>query len=805
MPSRVTPFGSEDTASNIWIDGNAVTPNSCQNFYRSAMIEGYFYRECESGLTGSGVYYQVPAGKFISQVSQEAADAAAQAYFDEQGQALANVVGDCEYGHFYEVFTSIQAAVNWDWIADKADATVFPWSTFMSGNAGTMPLAVVEKFSGITGGFLSGFQPWQFDIHSEHGLLHLNFDITHPERDDLLVAWYIDRGEYTPNLFAQQTLHGFLIADHGSIEIHGMDPEAEDFDPEYVPFELGGMLGIIETTESIDDTFTAGHFNGYIISYSDAIYVRKWSTLLGEYEIIETIPFEMKNKTVYFGYGIRYDQGQWAAEIYLNGAWQASIFDDTITAFTGVRYQRGVLSLDYWFGDYIIASMSPFTNRVPGELIVKHYNATEIENSTSELFNGDANIFIPVEPNVEGATLLETLSNATTKFVAREQESYVAGSYTTVDTPFFFQTPGVALTMKFDLTGVGELGDRLYGCFPFISWRILETEVATFPYGMNREYKEYDSQDNAWDLYRIPEEVWPFTITDPLNPDDFNPIYDDLYFDTGYKNAPFAFCYPDRFETVEAIYDVSPWITSPFIPFQFDGLLYTKQVISDTYVQWRLYPQQPGWGVTYTLEIAQVKMFSGVLGIRTEETLEAPVWPIIECEEVPDCSPENRMLIAYGIWEEGLGGEPDHYKIVAPADCDTLYSKYIIYNQTTWNWTIGINDILADGVRRLVFEFGSIVNFGDLVFDPNQISGVLTQHSSLLLKVWRDDWKLMVWSGVISFVDGEIIVPPPPNNDGLPTTTTIHYQSDVPPLVDDPIIANIDGATFRFEFYPTET
>lgn len=805
MPSRVTPFGSEDTASNIWIDGNAITPSGCLNFYRSAMIEGYFYKECPSGQSGTGVYFQVPEGKFLSQVSQEAADAAAQAYFTEQGQLLANDIGACEFGQFYEVFTSIQAAVNWDWIADKDDPTVFPYTPSFVSNDGRLPLSVIEKFSGLTGAALNGFQPFQFDIHSVHGLMHFNFALTHPERDDLLVAWYMDRGDFTANLFAAQTLHGFLIADHGSIEIHGMDPESEDYDPEYVPFELGGMLGIIETTDSINDVFTDGHFNGYIISYSDAIYVRKWNTLTSEYDIIETIPFEMKNKTVYFGYGIRYDQGEWAAEIYLNGAWQASIFDDKITAFTGVRYQRGVLSVDYWFGDYIIGSMSPFTNRVPGKLTIKHYNATEITNQTTELFNGNHNIYIPAVPNVPEASILATLSNDTTRFLANEQTSYVAGSFLTENTPFFFQTAFIGLTMKFDLTSHGELGDRLYGCFPFITWRLLETSVASFPNGMNREYKEYDSNDNNWSLYRIPEESWPFTVTDPLVPNNYNPIYQTLYEDTGRKQAPFAYCYPDRFENQAEIYQVSPWISSVFVPFQFTGLLYTKQEIADTYVQWWLYPQLPNYNTTYTLEVAQVKIFSGVNGIRTEELLEAPVWPTIACPEIPECSAENRMLIAYGIWEEGLGGEPDHYKIVAPADCDTLYNKYPLYNQTTWNWTIGINDILADGARRLVFEFGSLYNFGDLVFDPNQISGVLTQHVSLFLKVWRDDWKMMVWSGVITFVDGEIVVPPPPNNDGLPTSTTIHYHSDVQIMDDNPIIANIDGATFRFEFYPHES
>lgn len=55
--------------------------------------------DCEGGMVGTTVEYVVEAGKYNSEESQEAADALAQADFDENAQAYANKNGHCVYAN----------------------------------------------------------------------------------------------------------------------------------------------------------------------------------------------------------------------------------------------------------------------------------------------------------------------------------------------------------------------------------------------------------------------------------------------------------------------------------------------------------------------------------------------------------------------------------------------------------------------------------------------------------------------------------------------------------------------------------
>lgn len=57
--------------------------------------ELFFKNDCPEGFFGSPVFYTVPAGKYSSMVSQEAADAEAQFELDQLGQNHANTNGTC--------------------------------------------------------------------------------------------------------------------------------------------------------------------------------------------------------------------------------------------------------------------------------------------------------------------------------------------------------------------------------------------------------------------------------------------------------------------------------------------------------------------------------------------------------------------------------------------------------------------------------------------------------------------------------------------------------------------------------------
>jgi hypothetical protein len=58
--------------------------------------------DCGSGKSGTTVTYTVPAGKYTSEVSQEDADALAQADLDKNAQSYANLHGTCELKAAYE-------------------------------------------------------------------------------------------------------------------------------------------------------------------------------------------------------------------------------------------------------------------------------------------------------------------------------------------------------------------------------------------------------------------------------------------------------------------------------------------------------------------------------------------------------------------------------------------------------------------------------------------------------------------------------------------------------------------------------
>jgi hypothetical protein len=87
-------------------DGNAIkkneyvytTPSGLTGptlYYNTAVSQSYQCQNCDPGLTGSNVTYIVPAGQYVSTVSQSVVDAQAAADLATNGQLYANMNGSC--------------------------------------------------------------------------------------------------------------------------------------------------------------------------------------------------------------------------------------------------------------------------------------------------------------------------------------------------------------------------------------------------------------------------------------------------------------------------------------------------------------------------------------------------------------------------------------------------------------------------------------------------------------------------------------------------------------------------------------
>ena len=81
---------------DIWIANYVEQNGGCQSgpVYWNTEISAYFTKQCASGV-GSSHYYTIAGSTYSSTVSQQAAQALAQAALDQQGQANANNIGSC--------------------------------------------------------------------------------------------------------------------------------------------------------------------------------------------------------------------------------------------------------------------------------------------------------------------------------------------------------------------------------------------------------------------------------------------------------------------------------------------------------------------------------------------------------------------------------------------------------------------------------------------------------------------------------------------------------------------------------------
>lgn len=786
MPTPSAPWLNDGQITTVWAEGGTPPPSSCDVFYRSRRFADYFFKECPTGQVGSGVYFIVPAGRFWSMISQEHADEQAINYLETAGQEAAQLNGVCKLGDFTEIFTSLQTALHWDWIGDKG-APSFPFHGHgieIAGNGYTLlPLLNFTFFKGSNGTAL-GARPdtkLAFTVEPTHGMIHVNLASFSASLESLLAGGWVTTGDLAQNLIPFQTYGGFLLGDFGSEEIWG-DVNGEG------AWELGGFLGVVETIESFATPFSPhptdptkpGHFNGYIIAYKDVVGIYKWSDVTETYETITTIDFDLRDRTTYIGYGIRYDRGRWAAEFYINGAWQYSIFDDSITSFTMMRYQRGVLSMDYWMGDMLIGSMSPFTNRVPPALKVLSFEPAEVYTAYPEARPVNKPELIPQ------GTATDTLD--------------------AIEGPGSIRTAQPVKSLGFSATASGEIGyrrpvaewgvrwdpntwtdpkiatqTRLFGCCPYMLHRWTKEYVAPFPYGMNREYEGVLSSDDILYFFNCSDTEFP-AIIPSLSIFNEEP-YSDV---ANLKQLP-ANCKPsgyDRALEAQDLLEPYTWETMSHQTFPFTGTLYTKDYVASRWIYFRLEPQSAddvSAPTVFNFHVPHLKMFSGTRGIRTRKKIAAPIYDLQTCP-YPNCqTPDTQARILQTSFGTFTGSDADR-NISVVQTCDTLFPGLFSVEQGEWNWTVTVKDYDDGGNRkiRVTVSMVSAKLMDDFLMNSSQLQPLPNAAGFVRFLAWRTDWELPVWDQVVALTNYTLNVPPlpPSGGPGMPPEATLIYEFD---------------------------
>lgn len=536
MPSKITLFGPDDKSTTIWSPGSQPGPDGCANVYSSLFVDGYFYKECPTGMSSNALYVSYPAGYVSSTISQEDATQAARELLAIAGQELADSTGVCLLGDFQEVFSEVDACMNWDWVADKATEfprelkNVIPDGTsygtgedsgviveFPIGNTLSFPLGIAFFYSSANI-FLSDlsddFAPSQalrVDIQDDYGLIHLDLmNFMHDTKPNLHVAAGRDTNEnYAINLATVYSLHhtttyqGKLVADYGSREIYGpaWDPELDgppdnpfgepnpNEIPEFTVAELGGFLFRIDTSSrSIINGKLAGV---YLVCYKDDIQVYKYNAGLDDYESLYSIPYSPKNKTTYFGCSIIFDGEHTVAEIYIDGQFELSIPDNTLlNIHLPICYSRGFFSVDHWIGDITTGATYPGTNRLPPPVTTRYFEPIEIQRVTAPDPANPGKYFLPpIDMVGEGETELEVnkpfprLGSGPVEQGFKTDLMNYESQITAIGGGAFFGASCPILT-RFDLSGYPEIGKILWGAHALVVGKIefnRYTEAANAP------------------------------------------------------------------------------------------------------------------------------------------------------------------------------------------------------------------------------------------------------------------------------------------------------------------------------------
>ena len=889
MPSKVQLFGPDDRNTTIWSPGSEQNPDGCANVYSSLFVEGYFYKVCPTGFSSNQLYLSLPAGFVSSTVSQEEATQFARELLAAKGAELAEASGVCSLGEFQEVFSTVDATFNWDWVADKA--TLFPreisnklpdgsgYGTgddsgiiveFPIGNSLSWPL-MIGFFYSDTALFLNEVpnqvvpsDPLRLDIQDDYGLLHL--DLMHFQHDthpNLVVYAGGDfNGNFAPNdvdnyLFQNTTLYaGKLIADFGSREIYGPDWDEEtdgnrnlednpfktqipnpDYQPEFTVASLGGFLFRIDTSSrSIINGKLAGV---YLVCYKEDIQVYKYDVGADDYISVGTIPFNPQNTTTYYGASILFDGTNKFLEIYIDGQFELSIADDTLTNIhLPICYQRGVFSVDYWVGDIVSGQTYPGTNRLPPPITTRYFEPTDILNpDVQSPAEPEKKILFPAEI-VGAATLLE--ANAPfPKLAAGEVEVGFTKDLIAANTQvanwfggaFFGQA--INILMNFDTAVYPELGKVLWGAQALQVGKI----------EMNRSSSVPNIPSNPYKFLMTAYQICPIIESEEILNIDWTDYDLFQYFMESYNQHPRWSCSWDGvfqpaalFEDTEAeesgnatqLRDLNDTETPVFqaglyeaVPEQTgDGWMYTtsmmnmlpgrvsttpgtgefKDILTKTDLNNHYYFFTEGWYSVQVITdlfsaIRTVKLMTGLQGKRTSEILEKPVYDFNYACPVPPTfePPPNVNLecpnIEYVLTGQftGIDGTGNFFEFANDTTKDCLFGDpldSVCYpGGTTWSEGYNMNPVL-------VGMFGASPEGIQVFFNANPtemvhvgariMEKIFILMPRLVVTVFKEGWPGKIYEAEMLLELHTEINDPPATDIGFSTLTQACYL--IPPL-----------------------
>lgn len=867
MPSQVGLFGPDDKNTTIWSPGSEQNPDGCANVYSSLFVEGYFYKVCPTGFSSNQLYISFPAGYVSSTVSQEEATQFARELLAARGQEIADAQGVCTLGEFQEVFSTVDATYNWDWVADKG--TIFPREIknvipdgsslgtgddsgivveFPIGNSLSWPLMIGFFYSGQTA-FLSDTtnqinadDALRFDIQDPYGLIHLDLrSYKFSSQPNLTVFAGKDENSNGagPNSadnysFQNTCLYlGKLVADFGSREIYGpaWDPDTEGPStnsynpnpneiPEFSVASLGGFLFRIDTTSrSVINGKIAGV---YLVCYKEDIQVYKYDAMTDDYESLYSIPFNPKDTTTYYGCSILTSgSGVKTAEIYIDGQFELSIPDDTLTNIhLPICYERGVYSVDHWVGDIVTGVTYPGTNRLPPPITTRYFEPTDILNpDVTDPTDPLKKILYPFD--IVGASTALEANKPMPKLAAGEVGVGFTKDLLDVNDKvtnwfggaFFGQATNVL--MNFDLSVYPELGKVLWGAHALQVGKI----------EMNRYSSVPGIPSNPYRFLMTAYQIAPIIPKEDIPGIDW-PNYDLFqYFVETYNQHPRWSCSwdgifqpSDIFTEEEAIEENNAtedeeldeeetiaFNSGLYLPAAIqsgDGWLYTtsminmlpgrvftnlstgefKDIVTKDDLSNHYYFFTEGWYLTQVLTdlfsgIRTVKLMTGVQGKRTSEVLTAPEYDFHYRCPLPPADPDpinvnlecpNKEFRINGIMGPITGGT--HYPLTITDWKDCLfgdpYSDVCYPSRKTWFNGFGFVPAL-----QIVFNAGQGIQVqfdpqpNELLFLGSRILEKLhVEFPILKVEVYKEGWPGLLYSGEV-FINARDTSNDPPASD----------------------------------------
>lgn len=677
---------------------------------------------------------------------------------------------------------NISAPVNWDWVADRD--TAFPHyamelTDLISSPPEDLPIPLMRLSSyagspplhtGVESSPLVTNTPLGYTLHVEHGLLHMNLADWQPEQGDLGVSWsptVAFSGSSTQQIVGERTdvtmnYLAMLVADFKSSEVH-----------EFA--QLGGALFKVETEDSwkLPD---GGYRGTYVICYTAAsLVVYKYNEGGGTYLAELAVDHNFYGTTNYVGVCVRLTaEGTRKLQIFIDGEQVAEIVDSTITKLGACPYIRGVTSLDFWFGD-ICAGNVPQDDTyppVPAKAIYKMPSEIEASPGIIDSFYPETGKwYIPPAEVVGASSAAEAIALPVSLVPSATPRGIFAEFYNWKDAmtaqTFFPGNAGAHLFAKFDYLTDPEVSDSLLGVSALIVHNCYHRLEAPYTLGMNRYYQAAVQQSHVcladkegggdsfapYDDAKL--ELYMYNGTDLIRgvcAEGFKSSGNNPYAVSGANPSAIQMPVNSQMRLACDVIDL--------LPDSVDPTANNKELLATyTYKPSALTNEAYDFD-HYVANISTFVFHAGSAGIRTKDSLEAPVYAGAPTCQLPMSCANYPAMVQAGTATADPTYPDERIFIDGIQVCNSLYTQLFTLSigDSDWEWTVQVEDfcdrigtgILPDpflyGPRRLRVTLHMIGSEGlgrAGVYDAAQLNPLV--KSKIQLRLFRPDWVLPQW------------------------------------------------------------